>query len=91
MSTTKHATLSYVHAVFKGLQEHVRDALRNLPNSASSTLRSGLIKAHQKLSDYYYTFDESPYYIWAAGKGDNLLQSHILTYHLQYWIPGLDI
>ena len=68
MSTTKHATLSYVHAVFKGLQDHVKDALRGLPDTAPPALRDGLINAHRKLSDYYYKFDESPYYIWAASE-----------------------
>jgi hypothetical protein len=68
MSTTKRVTLSYVHAVFKGLQEHIKASLAALPNTASPGLRQGLVNAHRKLSDYYYKFDESPYYVWAASK-----------------------
>jgi hypothetical protein len=68
MSTTKHATLSYVHAVFKGLQDYIKDALRGLPNTAPRALRDGLVNAYRKLGDYYYKFDESPYYIWAASE-----------------------
>jgi len=66
MSMTKRTTLSYVHAVFKGLQDHLKTALLSLPDTAPPGLRHGLMNAHRKLSDYYYKFDESPYYVWAA-------------------------
>lgn len=33
-----------------------------LPDSAPSQLRSGLIEAHRKLSEYHYRSDESPFY-----------------------------
>lgn len=66
MSTTKHASLSFTHAVFRGLQEEVRKALRELPSSAPSRLKQALIASHQKLSDYYYKFDESYFYVWSS-------------------------
>jgi hypothetical protein len=66
MSTTKHSMLSSTHAIFRGLQDDVRNSLAALPDSAPAMLRTGLMKAHQKLSDYYTKLDESPYYIWAA-------------------------
>ena len=66
MSKTKEPMLSTVHAIFRGLQDHVRQALADLPDSAPHQLRNGLIEAHKKLSDYYYRSDESPYYTWAS-------------------------
>jgi hypothetical protein len=66
MSTTKQPMLSTAHAIFRGLQDEVRNALRSLPDSTSSLIKDGLLAAHQKLSEYYYRFDLSPYYIWAA-------------------------
>ena len=66
MSTTKCPMLSHTHAIFRGLQDHVRDALRNLPSDIDSRIKVGLVAAHQKLSEYYYRFDQSPFYIWAA-------------------------
>ena len=66
MSKTKEPMLSTVHAIFRGLQDHVSSTLRELPDSAPSQLRTGLVEAHTKLSDYYFRSDESPYYTWAA-------------------------
>ncbi|KAJ3004761.1 hypothetical protein NUW54_g4661 [Trametes sanguinea] len=66
MSTTKQATLSEVHTVFKGLQDHVRACLRDLPSGAAPALRTGLLAAHQKLSDYYFIYNGSPFYTWAS-------------------------
>ncbi|KAK0234625.1 hypothetical protein EDD85DRAFT_955453 [Armillaria nabsnona] len=60
--------LSSTHTVFCGLQSHLRDILRNLPDSVSPQIKNGLVKAHHKLSDYYYKFDESLLYTWAAHK-----------------------
>ncbi|KAJ6606693.1 hypothetical protein B0H10DRAFT_1719977, partial [Mycena sp. CBHHK59/15] len=62
MSRTKKLMLSSTHAIFRGLQEHLRNILRNLPNSVPSRLKRGLLEAHRKLSDYYYKSDDSPYY-----------------------------
>ena len=66
MSTTKVPMLSTVHAVFRGLQDDLKEILRNLPNSVSPHVKRGLTDAHRKLSDYYYKYDESPFYTWAA-------------------------
>ena len=66
MSATHHPTLSSTHAIFRGLQEQIKDDLTNLPMATSPALVLGLTNAHRKLSDYYYKFDESPFYTWAA-------------------------
>ena len=58
--------LSMTHAIFRGLQDDLKDSLSQLPQSAPPILKSSLIKAHRKLSDYYTKLDESPYYIWAS-------------------------
>ncbi len=68
MSMTKSMTLSSGHAIFRNLQDHLRDALNDLPATAPSGLKQGLLSAHRKLSDYYQKVDESPYLIWAACK-----------------------
>lgn len=47
-----------VHAVFQGLQEHVKDILRNLPDTALPQLQDELLAVHQKLSEYYFRSDE---------------------------------
>jgi hypothetical protein len=66
MSGTKTSMLSSTHAIFRGLQEDIRNSLVELPDSAPAKLKTSLIKAHRKLSDYYSKLDESPYYIWAS-------------------------
>ncbi|KAF5328727.1 hypothetical protein D9619_011460 [Psilocybe cf. subviscida] len=66
MSRTKEPMLSTIHASFRGLQEHVAEALRKLPDSAPPQLRKGLLESHAKLSEYYGKTDSSPYYVWAA-------------------------
>ncbi|KAF5318983.1 hypothetical protein D9758_018834, partial [Tetrapyrgos nigripes] len=66
MSSTKRLMLSKTLAMFRGLQEKVRGIIAELLHGADPTLRRGLIDAHIKLSDYYYKFDESRYYTWAA-------------------------
>ena len=66
MSATKHATLSSIHAIFRGLQEQLQEDIASLPQTTPSRLCTTLINAHLKLSDYYYKFDQSPYYIWAS-------------------------
>ena len=68
MSTIKQPMLSTAHTIFCGLQDEVRNALHSLPNSTSPMIKDGLLAAHQKLSNYYYRFDISPFYIWAACK-----------------------
>jgi hypothetical protein len=68
MSTTKLPMLSTTHAIFRGLQDDIKDILRSLPDSVSPRIKLGLTDTHRKLSDYYYQFDASPFYTWAACK-----------------------
>src|SRR5882762_1002608 len=68
MSTTKSPMLSTTHAIFRGLQDDLRQSLANLPNAAPTYLKTAFVKAHWKLSDYYTKLDESPFYIWASCK-----------------------
>jgi hypothetical protein len=67
MSTTKLPMLSSTHATFRGLQKHLKTVISTLlPNDTAPEIKTGLLDAHRKLSDYYYEFDQSPLYIWAA-------------------------
>ncbi|KAF8240863.1 hypothetical protein L208DRAFT_1230590 [Tricholoma matsutake] len=66
MSTTKQPMLSMAHAIFCGLQDEACNALHSLPDSTSPIIKDGLLTVHQKLSEYYYHFDLSPFYIWAT-------------------------
>ncbi len=66
MSTTKTPMLSTMHATFRGLQQHIKEILTSLPDSMAPEIKQGLTDAHRKLSDYYYKFDASPFYIWAT-------------------------
>jgi sulfur relay (sulfurtransferase) DsrC/TusE family protein len=66
MSTTKVPMLSMMHAIFQGLQDDIKDILRHLPDSVSPQIKLGLTDAHRKLSDYYYQYNASPFYTWAA-------------------------
>ncbi|KAJ6619367.1 ribonuclease H-like domain-containing protein [Mycena sp. CBHHK59/15] len=66
MSTTSRPMLSFTHYIFRGLQKSLKDKLTALPKDAPPELVEGLTMAHRKLSDYYYKYDESPFYVWAA-------------------------
>ncbi|KAK6984038.1 ribonuclease H-like domain-containing protein [Favolaschia claudopus] len=66
MSRTSRPMLSSTHSTFRGLQKILKEKIASLPPNASPELREGLAKAHLKLSDYYYKYDQSPFYIWAA-------------------------
>jgi hypothetical protein len=66
MSTSKVSMLSTTHAIFRGLQEHIQQIYRDLPTSTPPKIKAGLLNAHKKLSDYYYKYDQSPFYTWAA-------------------------
>ncbi|TFK58318.1 hypothetical protein BDN72DRAFT_782240, partial [Pluteus cervinus] len=68
MSATKLPMLSSTHAIFRGLQEELRKGLATLPDTLPSNIKTGLMNAHRKLSDYYYKIDQSPFYIWATGE-----------------------
>jgi hypothetical protein len=58
--------ISTTHAIFRGLQDKLKSILKELPSDISPKIKSGLLKAHRKLSDYFTKFDESPYYTWSA-------------------------
>lgn len=66
MSMTSKEMLSSTHSIFCGLQRSLKDKLKQLPEDATPELMEGLTQAHRKLSDYYYKYDNSPFYIWAA-------------------------
>ena len=68
MLTTKKPMLSTIHAIFRGLQDHIKTILETLSDNVNPQLRDGLVAAHQKLSEYYYRSDASPYYTWAASE-----------------------
>jgi len=68
MSATRTPMLSTMHAVFRGLQEDIHKILSDLPDTASPSLKKGLMDAHLKLSDYYYKIDASPFYLWSSHK-----------------------
>jgi len=77
MSTTKHSCYSSTHAVFKGLQDHVGDQIRELPSTSSSKVCNALVACHCKLSDYFFKVDKSPYPIWAMHTFNSPAFSHI--------------
>ncbi|EJD42082.1 hypothetical protein AURDEDRAFT_67986, partial [Auricularia subglabra TFB-10046 SS5] len=67
MSKTKRPMLSSVHAIFRGLQQSLREALAALPADCNVRLKTTILESFRKLSDYYWKFDnESPFYLWAA-------------------------
>jgi hypothetical protein len=68
MSSTGKPMLSTTHAVFRGLQEELRKAIAALPETVNPNIKLGLVNAHRKLSDYYHSFDQSPFYTWATSK-----------------------
>lgn len=68
MSATKTPMISTTHAIFRGLQDQLKTILVSLPDDVTPGVKSGILKAHRKLSDYFFKFDESPYYTWAASK-----------------------
>ena len=89
MSSSKHVTLSKVHAIFKTLQFTSTSVLLKLPDNAPIKLRTGLISALHKLSDYYYKFDQSPYYIWASSES-KLPNPNTVSYSSSICLPVLD-
>ena len=78
MSATQTPMLSSIHAIFCGLEEDLQDIIRSLPNSTSPCLMKGLTDAHHKLSDYYQTFDKSPFYIWSSCTSNFIFNSKII-------------
>jgi len=69
--------LSTTHAIFRGLQEHIQQIYRDLPMSTPPKIKAGLLDAHKKLSDYYYKYDQSPFYTWAACESLRHLISYV--------------
>jgi len=72
MSTSKQPMLSTTLAIFRGLQEHIKLIYSDLPASTSQRIKTSLLDVHQKLSDYYYCYDQSPFYTWATHKFNHL-------------------
>ncbi|KAF8497352.1 hypothetical protein BU17DRAFT_59375 [Hysterangium stoloniferum] len=66
MSVMKAPMLSTTLAVFRGLQDDIKTILCSLAMNVSSVIKKGLLDAHEKLSEYYYKYDESLFYTWAA-------------------------
>ncbi|KAK0445079.1 hypothetical protein EV421DRAFT_1684686, partial [Armillaria borealis] len=68
MLMTTKPILSTTHTVFQGLQNDIKKIIATLPMSTPLELKQGLLRldAHHKLSDYYYKYDKSPFYTWAA-------------------------
>ncbi|KAJ7702124.1 hypothetical protein B0H16DRAFT_1832094, partial [Mycena metata] len=56
MSATKQPMLSTTHAIFRGLQRHLKTTIAGLPATADPALKEGLVNAHRKLSDYFTKF-----------------------------------
>ena len=50
MSTSKVSMLSTMHAIFRGLQEHIQQIYNDLPMSMALKVKAGLLNAHKKLS-----------------------------------------
>ncbi|KAK0437090.1 uncharacterized protein EV420DRAFT_1487276 [Desarmillaria tabescens] len=46
--------------------DDIKKIIATLPMSTPPELKQGLLDAHRKLSNYYYKYDESPFYTWAA-------------------------
>ncbi|KAJ7105716.1 hypothetical protein C8R44DRAFT_535416, partial [Mycena epipterygia] len=63
MFTTSKPMLSQTHLVFCELQSSLKAELAALPSNVAPELKQGMVDAHKKLSDYYFTFDASPYYL----------------------------
>jgi hypothetical protein len=63
---TSRPMLSSTHSTFRGLQKKLKEKLAALPEETDPEPVQGLTDARRKLSDYYYKYDQSPFYIWAA-------------------------
>lgn len=84
MSATKVPMLSTTHFIFRGLQEELKKILRELPDNVSSGIKAGILKAHWKLSDYFYKFDESPYPTWASRMLSVMFSFYETNFYLQF-------
>src|SRR5216684_6734198 len=52
MSMSRVSMLSTTHAIFRGLQEHVRKIYCDLPTGTAPKIMDSLLNVHKKLSDY---------------------------------------
>jgi len=77
MSTLKTPMLSMMHTIFRGLQEHIREIYCDILLSMPPKIKAGLLHAYKKLSDYYYKYDQLPFYTWAACEFLILLISYV--------------
>jgi len=66
MSAMKWPMLSHTHPIFCGLQDSIHQALWDLSSETYPKIKDGLVAAYTKLSEYYYRFDQSSFYLWAA-------------------------
>ena len=66
MSTTSKPMISTTHAIFCGLQDAIKLIYAKLLSTAPHQLKVGLLDAYKKLSEYYYKYNESLFYTWAA-------------------------
>jgi hypothetical protein len=78
--------LSTTHAIFRGLQEHIQQIYHDLPASTPPKIKTGLLDAHRKLSDYYYKYDQSPFYTWAACESPNRGVASLVCFSPNYSI-----
>ncbi|KAF5345060.1 hypothetical protein D9758_010453 [Tetrapyrgos nigripes] len=66
MSTTKTPMLSSTLEVLRELEDDIKEIIRSLGTfDVSVHVRDALVAAHSKLSEYFYKFDESPFYTWS--------------------------
>ena len=83
MSTTKgFSMLSTTHMIFRGLQDHIVNIFRLLPDSTPWGIKARLLDAHRKLSDYYYKFNHSLLYTWSACECFTFISVCIALTHL---------
>ena len=63
MSTIKALMLSTTYAIFQGLQNNIKDILCSLLDLVLPRIKLGLTDAYCKLSDNYYQYNASSFYI----------------------------
>lgn len=80
MSATMTPMLLTTLAIFYGLQDDIKTILHGLTTAVPHSIKMGLINAHRKLSEYYFKYNESPFYTWAVCKSQ-----HQITYTFISW------
>ena len=79
MSTTNTSVLSTTYAQFIMLQDKLRRSIAEIPRGIPQQLKNGLINAHQKLAQYIFMFNQSPYFLWATRVFISILASVPVT------------